>query len=133
MAPTAIGPPPTLAIPSDTIYEDGRVVRWPQIICSLWRHFREISRLVEMALRVCGARFVADKRPKGEYVLGRGNLLAGLTRIPGSWINSVPLRHSESSNRGGARSQEKKCLASRGDVKSKGWTLWRDSPPGVQR
>ena len=120
MAPTAIGPLPTLAISPDTMHEDGKVARWPQIACSLWRHFREISRLEGMTLRVCGARFAAVKMPKEEYVLDRENPLAEPTGIPADWAGTVRLRHDEIRNRGYARNQEKKCLASRGDVKSKG-------------
>ena len=75
-----------------------------------------------MALRVCGACFVAGERLKGEYVLDRGNSVAEPTRIPADWIDTVPLHHDEIRNKGGARNQEKKYLASRDSLKSKGWT-----------
>ena len=76
-----------------------------------------------MAPTVWGAGFAADERLKGENVLDRGNPPVELTRIPADWTDTVHLRHGEIRDRGGARNQEKKCLASRGGTRSGGWTL----------
>ena len=73
-----------------------------------------------MASRVCGARFVADTKREGEYVPDRGNPLAEPARIPADLIGTVLPHHDGARNKDGARNQEKKCLASRGDAKSKG-------------
>jgi len=110
-------------------YEDGRVARWPQMAWSLCRHCRERSSSVDILLRVCRARFVTGQKVEGGCVLDRGNPAAEPTVIPASWTDTAPLRHAESRNGGDTRNLEKKGPTSRGDKKSKEWTLYMDKPP----
>ena len=67
--------------------------------------------------------FGSRQKPKGDHVPHRGNLPVELTWVPADWTGTVPLRHGGLNNRCCARNQEKKCLASRGGVKSKGWSF----------
>ena len=64
-----------------------------------------------------------DEKRKGGCVLDRRNPPAEPTRISADWTDTFRLYRDEIRNEGGAKSQEKMCLASRGNVKSKGWTL----------
>ena len=82
-----------------------------------------MSRSVEMTSTVYGARFATNERLKGEHVLDLGNPPIEPTRIPADWTDTARLRRGEIRDRGGVRNQEKKCLGSRGDARSGGWTL----------
>jgi len=80
-----------------------------------------------MALRACRIRFVTGKkRQKEKHALHRGNPRVEPAAVHGGWSDTVPVRRAESRNEGDTRNLEKKGLASRGDVKSKGWTFKRD-------
>jgi len=55
-----------------------------------------------------------------ENALDQGNPRVEPTAVHGGWSDTVPVRRAESRNEGDTRNPEKKDLASRGDVKSKG-------------
>ena len=64
-----------------------------------------------------------ENRQKEKRAPHRGNPRVGPAAVRGGWSDTAPVRHTESRNGGDARNPEKRGLASRGDVKFKGWTL----------
>ena len=103
---------------------------WLQMACSLCRHFLETLSLAGMTSRAYGVRFITGRKAKGERVLDRGNPLVEPIPVPQGWTSTVPLHHTESSDRDDVRSQEKKCRESRDAVRPERWSLRTGPPPG---
>ena len=115
------------------MYEDGRTMWSPQMVCSLWRHFLETSSLVKMTSRAYRVRLIiGGLKTTGEGVLDRGNPPAELTLIPEGWTNTVPVHHAGSSDRDGARNREKRYRGSRGAVRLERSTSRAGPPSGSQ-